>query len=212
MVAQQNRRFARVLNSAALSVPDGVGLRWACRLAGKPIRQVVHGVDLVERLARFGSKRGWRFFLLGAREGIAAKAAEVLTARYPGLIVSGSYSGSSDEADDAEAVARVLLAGRPDVLLVAFGAPKQELWIERNRDALGVPLAIGVGGSFDYISGDVQRAPTWIVRLGFEWLYRLIHQPWRWRRQTSLIRFVLKVVSRHILKKDAVTYASRPYG
>ncbi len=193
MAAQDNAAFRNVLNRAALCVPDGIGLVWASRrVGGVPLRERVAGVELTERIAERAAREGWRVFLLGAAPGVAEKTAAILQARYPGLIVAGTHAGSpSPEENDA--IVEMIRNARADVLFVAYGAPAQDLWIARNLDRLGVKVALGVGGAFDFISGVAKRAPRWVQQLGLEWLHRLIHQPWRIKRQLALPRFVWQV-------------------
>ncbi len=195
MAAQSDGEFRRVLNTAALSVPDGVGLLWGLRLLGMPMREHVRGTDTVERLVERAAARGYSLFLLGAGEGVAAAAAEKLRERHPGLRIAGTYAGSPDPRFDDEIAEVLRAAGRVDILFVAYGAPAQEKWISRNQGRLGIPVAIGVGGVFDFIAGRAKRAPVWIRRLELEWLYRLIRQPWRWKRQLALPRFALRVLA-----------------
>src|SRR5439155_16286301 len=114
---------------------------------------------------------------------VAIRAAGVLAGDFPGLQVAGAISGSPLVRDDPVVRDAIRAVGRVDVLLVAYGAPKQELWLDRNLAALGIPVGIGVGGVFNYLTGEVARAPRWVRRIHFEWLHRLIVQPWRWRRQ-----------------------------
>jgi N-acetylglucosaminyldiphosphoundecaprenol N-acetyl-beta-D-mannosaminyltransferase len=181
MAARRNAAFRAALAQADITTPDGFGLLLVARWRGTPFRGRVTGVDLVRRIAAVGAARGWSLFLLGAAPGIAERAAAVLQRTYPGLRIAGCYAGSP-RAEDEPAIQALVAAARPDVLLVAYGHPAQELWIARNQPQLGVPVAIGVGGVFDYLSGALPRAPTWMRRLGMEWLYRLIRQPQRWRR------------------------------
>ena len=194
MTAQQNAAFASVLQAADIAVPDGVGLKIAARLTGQRLHGRVSGVDLCEQLAAASQTYGWRLYLLGAAPGVADATAAVLARRFPGVVIAGVYAGSPRPKDESAIRARIMQA-RPDVLLVAYGAPAQDLWIARNQAALGVPVAIGVGGTFDYLSGRVLRAPRWMRRLGLEWLFRLIRQPWRWKRiWTAVVIFPLAVL------------------
>jgi N-acetylglucosaminyldiphosphoundecaprenol N-acetyl-beta-D-mannosaminyltransferase len=195
MEARRNPLFREILARAGLCVPDSVGVMWAARRQGRPLRQRVAGVDLVEKVAAQGAARGWRIYFLGAAPGVAEQAATVLGQRYPGLKVAGCHAGSPRPGEEDEIVGWVR-AARPDVLLVAYGAPKQDLWIARNQARIGVPVAMGVGGSFDYIAGAVQRAPRWMQRAGLEWLYRLLKEPWRLRRQMALPHFMWLVLRR----------------
>jgi len=189
MLARREHGFRAALGRASLNVPDGIGLLLAARLAGDRLREHVQGTDLVLKLAADSAARHERWFLLGGRGDVAERAARVLERDFPGLQIAGATPGSPLAADDGSTRSAIRARGRIDVLLVAYGAPKQELWLDRNLAALGVPVGIGVGGVFDYLSGSVSRAPGWVRRLHFEWCYRLVTQPWRWRRQLALPLF-----------------------
>jgi N-acetylglucosaminyldiphosphoundecaprenol N-acetyl-beta-D-mannosaminyltransferase len=193
MRAQREHEFARVLESADLCLADGTGVVWAARRKGCLMSGPVTGTDLVEPLAAMCARRGFRLFLLGAAPGVADGLAASLRARHSDLEIKG-HSGSPDPSSDDE-VLNLIRDHRTQVLLVAFGAPRQELWIDRLKDRLGVSVAIGVGGAFDYLTGRVTRAPAWMRRVGLEWLYRLINQPWRIRRMAVLPVYVFKVLS-----------------
>jgi N-acetylglucosaminyldiphosphoundecaprenol N-acetyl-beta-D-mannosaminyltransferase len=196
MLARRDPTFRAVLQRAALNIPDGIGLVLAARLAGDRLRQHVQGTDLVLRLAEVSPRAGYRWFLLGGWGDVAERAARALQAGYPGLEIAGAAPGSPLPEDDAKTRRLIAAAGRVDVLLVAYGAPKQEQWLDRNLAALGIPVGIGVGGVFNYLAGDAPRAPVWLRRLHVEWLHRLITQPWRWRRQLALPRFAALAVGR----------------
>jgi N-acetylglucosaminyldiphosphoundecaprenol N-acetyl-beta-D-mannosaminyltransferase len=235
MAAQSHAEFRAVLNGAALATADGVGIIWAARLLGRPIRERTTGVALVPRLADLAAREGYRLFLLGAGPGVAEAAGRVLVARYPGLQIAGTHAGSPAEAEaagrvlvdrypglqiagthagspaeaEAAAIAARITASRADLLFVAFGAPAQDLWIARHAALLPtVRLAMGVGGVYDYLSGRVPLAPSLWRRLGLEWLYRLIHQPWRWRRMLALPRFVLAVAAQRFGGKQKLDVRS----
>ena len=190
MRAQRDDGLRAIIQRAALVTPDGVGIALALRWRGYRTPARVTGVDLVEALAARAAQDGWRLFLLGAQAGVAEAAAEALIQRHPGLIVTGTHAGSPEPADDAETLAR-LHAGRPDLLCVAYGSPAQEVWIARHSEQLAGVVALGVGGAFDFLAGRVPRAPQWMRRVGLEWLFRLLRQPWRWRRMLALPRFAL---------------------
>jgi N-acetylglucosaminyldiphosphoundecaprenol N-acetyl-beta-D-mannosaminyltransferase len=181
MEGRRNPTFHVVLQQADLSVPDGFGLILASRWLGMPLRGRATGVALSHRIAELAAQRGYRLFLLGAAPGVAEEAAAVWQAMYPGLQIAGCFAGSP-HARYEPFLRQVVRAARPDVLLVAYGHPAQDLWIARNQPFIQVPLAMGVGGVFDYVTGRVPFAPAWLRRLGLEWLYRLVHQPRRWRR------------------------------
>lgn len=194
MTAQRDAEFRRVLNEAEVVLADGVGLLWAARRQGAVLPERVAGSDLIYQLAARAAQHGWRVYYLGAAEGVAEVAAARLSAQYPGLVVAGAFAGSPRPEDAAALVARVQ-AARPDLLLVAYGAPAQDKWIARHKAALGVPVSLGVGGAFDFVAGVAVRAPAWVQRLGLEWLHRLARQPWRLRRiLTAVVAFPLAVV------------------
>jgi N-acetylglucosaminyldiphosphoundecaprenol N-acetyl-beta-D-mannosaminyltransferase len=193
MTAQNDLDFRQILRESHLNLPDGQGLLWAARLLGAPLRERVTGVDTVVRLAELSSQKGYSIFLLGAAEGVAAAAARQLQSRFPELRIAGTYVGSPAPVEEDRAVA-LIQDTDPDFLFVAYGAPRQEKWIARNLARLNAPVIIGVGGAFDFISGESVRAPVWMQRLGMEWLHRLAHEPWRWRRMLALPRFGLLVL------------------
>jgi N-acetylglucosaminyldiphosphoundecaprenol N-acetyl-beta-D-mannosaminyltransferase len=195
MLAQRDPEFMQVLHQADLCLPDGIGLLWAARRIGRPLPERVTGSDSVPRIAERAAHEGWRLYLLGGEEGVAEEAARILGERYPGLQIVGTYAGSPAPEEEGEIVARVN-ASDADILFVAYGAPRQDKWIARNRDRLRVGVAMGVGGSLDFVTGAQTRAPRWMRRLGLEWLDRLIRQPWRWRRQLALPRFFVAAILR----------------
>jgi N-acetylglucosaminyldiphosphoundecaprenol N-acetyl-beta-D-mannosaminyltransferase len=193
MAAQTDAEFRRILLSADLCLPDGVGLIYAARHLGQRLPERVPGSELVYRLAERSAGRDWPLFLLGAAPGVAEEAARALVGRYPGLRVAGTYAGSPAAEENDAIVARVNASGAV-LLFVAYGAPRQDKWIARNRDALTARVAIGVGGSLDFIAGRAVRAPQWAQDAGLEWLHRLYREPWRWRRMLALPRFATKVL------------------
>lgn len=197
MIAQDDINFANILRRASLTVPDGVGLLWAAKRLKTPLPERVTGSDGVPIIAERAAKEGWRLFLLGAGEGVAQKTADILRARYAGLQIAGVYGGSPRPEEEASIVERVNSSGA-DILFVAYGAPEQDKWIARNSPRLKVAMAMGVGGSFDFIAGIIPRAPVWMRRLGLEWLYRLMLQPWRIKRMMRLPRFVVAVIRRGV--------------
>lgn len=189
MLARRDPEFRALLARSALAIPDGVGLLWAARWLGTPLRQHVRGTDLVHRLAARSEAAGWRWFLLGAGHGVAAAAAAALRQQYPDLQVAGSAAGSPERQEDEQTRSVIAAAGGVDLILVAYGAPAQERWLDRNLGPLGIPVGIGVGGVFNYLAGLAPRAPALIRRLELEFLHRLVSEPWRWRRQFALPKF-----------------------
>ncbi len=183
-IAQEHERFRRIINNAALSVADGKPLLWAARWTGQELPARITGTDLVLSSAELALQRDESLFFLGAAEGVAAKAAAVLMDRYPGLTVHfyAPPMGLFSEEENARMVQAIRDSGAT-YLFVAFGAPKQDLWINEHLQALGVPVCAGVGGVFNFLAGVVNRAPAWIQRCGMEWLYRIAQEPTRlWRR------------------------------
>ena len=195
--AQRDATFAAALARADLRVPDGVGVVWAARLLGKPLRQRVTGSDGIYFICERAAQAGWRVFLLGAAPGVAERAAARLVARYPGLQIVGTYAGSPAAAEWPVIQAKVAGA-QPDILFVAYGHPRQDLWIDAHRAELPAKVAMGIGGALDFVAGVAQRAPVWVQQLGLEWLHRLVHQPWRWRRMVKLPVFVVRVVGQRL--------------
>ena len=180
--AQHDEEFRQIINTAALALPDGIGLLKAARfLKTTPLPERVAGSDLVVKLAELSHQKGYRIYFLGAQPGVAEQAIQKLKECYPHLHVAGSFAGSPAPAEN-EAIVQRILPTRPDILLVAYGAPKQDKWIARNLERLQIPVCMGVGGSYDFIAGTARRAPRWLQRLELEWLHRLVMQPWRWRR------------------------------
>jgi N-acetylglucosaminyldiphosphoundecaprenol N-acetyl-beta-D-mannosaminyltransferase len=193
MQARMDKQFRAVLQRTALCVPDGVGVLWAGRRHGLRLRERVAGSDLVPSLAAQAAHYGWRIFFLGAAPGVAEEAASMLQQRHPRLLVAGCYAGSPAIAEEDEIVARIRTS-RADLVFVAYGAPKQNIWLDRNLARTRAAVGIGIGGAFDFITGRAQRAPLWMQRVGLEWLHRLICEPWRWRRQLVLPQFAWLVL------------------
>jgi len=200
--AQINGELCDLANRADLVTPDGVGIVWACRVAGNPVPERVTGIDLMFRLVELAAVEGWSIFLLGAAPGVAEEAAAKLSLDYPGLRVAGVHHGYFKDNEDAK-VTGIVREACPDLLFVALGAPKQEWWIDRNLEETGAAVAVGVGGSFDVAAGKVRRAPRWVRRLHLEWLFRLVKEPSRWRRQAVLPLFAWLVFREYRLKKRA---------
>lgn len=185
VVAEGHARFRDAYARASLALPDGMPVVWASRLLGTPVPEKVSGSDIVVPLARLAGRARWRVYLLGGAPGVAGRAKATLRGGFGVNVVGVDAPIVSPDgvcADEAAVLARIKGA-RPDLLLVAFGAPKQELWIDRCRPALGPAVAIAVGASLDFLTGHAARAPRWMSRAGLEWVYRLLREPRRlWRR------------------------------
>jgi N-acetylglucosaminyldiphosphoundecaprenol N-acetyl-beta-D-mannosaminyltransferase len=183
--AQEDAELRAIMDEADLVTADGQGVVLAARLLNVPIRERVSGVDMVQRLCELATEAGRSVFLLGGAEGVAEAAAEKLAAAVPGLRLAGVQHGYFTPEEEPAVIERIRRA-EPAVLFVAFGIPKQEKWIRAHMEELGVPVCIGVGGSFDVISGRLKRAPAWMRRCGLEWLFRVIQEPWRLPRLKAL--------------------------
>lgn len=198
MAARSNPELLTIINSAAMVTPDGVGVTMAGRLFKTPFPSRITGVELTHALAQSSSQTGLRLFLLGAGPGIAEKAASKLEEIYPGVVIAGCFAGLAGPEGDTETIAHIKEA-HPDVVLVAYGMPKQDFWAVRNLHKTGAAVAIGVGGTFDFLSGKVPWAPKIMRDIGLEWVYRLYQEPWRWYRDIAMLKFGSKVMFQSII-------------
>lgn len=229
--AQNHPSFKKVLNEAKIALPDGVGIIFAGQILRRPFKERITGVDFLEMVCREIAEKPITVGFLGAGPGIAEAAADCLKKKYSGLKVvfasdewrEGPVPGFPHASvsshirfttTSVRAVGSLSTRATPpnlianhkseiDILFVAFGFPKQEEWIAENLPKIPVRVAIGVGGAFDYISGNVTRAPRWIQKAGFEWFYRLIRQPWRLKRQLALLKFIYLVLKEK-LKQNSI--------
>jgi N-acetylglucosaminyldiphosphoundecaprenol N-acetyl-beta-D-mannosaminyltransferase len=188
VMAKSDQRFRSILKKADLLIPDSIGIVWAGKLRAR-----VPGVDMVEELAKRASAKRYSIYMVGSTEGVAQKAANELTQRYPGLEIVGARSGYFTKEQEKKMIDEIRNI-KPDILLVGLGMGKQEKWIVEHLNELNVPVSLGVGGSFDVIAGETRRAPMWVRNAGLEWLYRFIQQPTRVKRMMALPRFVLMVM------------------
>lgn len=231
MSAQSDNVTKNIINSADLVIPDGVGLLWAASFKGQKISERVAGIDLVYNIAQLAAQKKYSIYFLGATRGVAKKTSEILLNKFPCFKIAGVSDDSpnfdqvtlpkykfpynnritdikSGLSDHNSKIAQQIRHSKPDILLVAYGHPKQELFINRYKNILNVPIMIGVGGSFDFISGKAMRAPKIFQKLGFnylgfEWLWRLIVEPWRWRRiYTAVVVFPIFVIIDKLINID----------
>lgn len=196
--AQKNPTLLAALNSADLVVADGIGIIYASRLYNTPLKGKIAGIELGEALIKKLSETGESVFFLGAKPGVAALAAKRLAEKYPGLNIAGTHDGYF--TNDA-AVIDIINNSRAEVLFVCLGAPKQELWMAENAKKLDARLLLGLGGSLDTYAGISKRAPRIWIKLGLEWLYRLVKEPYRIIRMTALPRFMLAVLADTVSKR-----------
>ena len=188
VIANNNKRYKEILNAAKIALPDGIGIVIGAWLMGRVIRQRITGVDFVKSLSNHVSKQPITVGFLGAGPNVAVKTAECLKKLYPGLRVGWAVSEWEEGLKDKKV----------DVLFVAFGSPKQEIFIYNNLKSLPAKVVIGVGGAFDFISGKTARAPKIFRDFGLEWLFRLILQPWRIKRQLSLLKFIYLLIKERL--------------
>jgi N-acetylglucosaminyldiphosphoundecaprenol N-acetyl-beta-D-mannosaminyltransferase len=194
VTALENQEYAAAVARADLSVPDGMPLVWLLRMKGHPIRSRVYGPDLMLLLCEEAARKGWRCFLYGGREGVPEQLRDILVQRFPGLQIVGTYSPpfrSLTEKEDEE-ICLMINQTKPDIVWVALGAPKQDIWMYEHREKIDAAVLHGVGAAFDFLSGRVRQAPRWMMNAGLEWLFRLFQEPKRlWRRYTvTNIKFI----------------------
>jgi N-acetylglucosaminyldiphosphoundecaprenol N-acetyl-beta-D-mannosaminyltransferase len=201
MMMRQDPRLQRFVDNAAMVVADGQPLIWGSRMLKRRLPERVAGVELVERLCERAAREGFGVYLLGGKREVVEKVAERFQAQFPGLRLSGVDDGYFTDAqakDRAEAVAR----SGAKILIAAMGVPRQEWFIEEHWDRLGVPFAIGVGGSFDVLAGLRARAPVLIQRIGLEWMFRLAQEPGRlWKRYLVTNAQFLYLMSRELISR-----------
>lgn len=213
MLTHQHPELGAVNERAAFVLADGAPIVWASRWQRTPLPERVAGSDLIFDLCAEAAARGLRPFLLGGAEGVADAAAQRLEALYPGLRIAGTACPPHRELAQEEfdrLIARIREA-RPDLLFVAYGQPKGELWIDRHLERLGVPVCVQVGASFDFVAGRVQRAPRWVQRLSMEWAYRLSLEPRRLGpRYAANALFLLRMIALRLVFWNQGQRSARP--
>ncbi len=192
-LAYDDASYRAVINAADLVVPDTVGIVVASRLLGKPVPERVAGIDLLERLCADAAANDHRVYLLGGVDGVAAEAGRALQQRHPGLQIAGAEHGYFADSD-ASSIAQRIHSSGARLALVGLGFPRQEYFIHENLPYVGPAVCVGVGGSFDVIAGRLPRAPRLIRAAGLEWLYRLVREPRRFRRQLALPLFAARAL------------------
>lgn len=191
MHAYRDKAYMDVLNRADMVVPDGIGVVYGSKIVGKPVKERVAGYDLSCALLKHAGNQNKKVYLFGGKPGVAEKAAERMKETFPGIQIVGVTHGYHKTYDHVSAE---IAETNADIVLVCLGAPKQELWIDANKDATGAKILIGAGGSLDVFAGMVKRAPAFFRKLNLEWFYRLIKQPSRAGRMLDLPRFAIKVL------------------
>ena len=190
--ATHDEELKKILNSAALVVPDGAGTVWAAHHLGFDMPERVAGFDLVQELLKVAPPKSQKIFFFGSAPGVAEKAKSKAEELYSGINIVGVRDGFFS-ADDEPAIIEQIKNAQPDILLAALGVPKQEKWLAKHKEILNVPVSIGVGGTLDVMAGVVKRAPLWMQKAKLEWLFRAMLQPSRAGRLVALPKFVWKV-------------------
>jgi N-acetylglucosaminyldiphosphoundecaprenol N-acetyl-beta-D-mannosaminyltransferase len=203
---ERNPRLRAAYGAADLALVDGMPVFWASRLLGQPLPEKISGSDLIEPLLAHAASRRWRVFFLGGQDGVAALAAKRLLAAMPDLAIVGTLAPRVDmnaPKEGRQEIVDTIRSARPDLVFVAFGAPKQELWIHESRAALLPAVFLGIGASLDFIAGTVPRAPLWVSRSGLEWVYRLLREPRRlWKRYLLRDPRFAVIVLRDVLARN----------
>ncbi len=202
VAARRDSELRDRLAKASLVTADGMSVVWASRLVGDPLKQRVTGIDLFERLIGYAAGRGLSVYFFGAQERSVRGVVKYFTERFPDLRVAGHRNGYFDESEEPE-IAQQIKRSKADLLFVALGSPRQEDWISRHLKSTGARFALGVGGSFDHLSGVQRRAPAWMQRAGLEWLHRFAREPRRlWRRYLIGNTVFIWLVAKQLLSRN----------
>ena len=197
MMAQKDKEFFNILKNASLATPDSIGVIIGGKLQKKPFKERIPGQAYFRKVIEIGEKEGWTFYFLGGTKDVVFKTKQNIEKEFKNIKIIGYHDGYLDNQTEEEVINEINTL-KPNVLFVAMGAPKQEKWIQKNKDRLKVDIATGQGGTFDYEAGRIKRAPKWIQKIGMEWLWRLIKEPSRIVRMRVLPIYLIKI----ILKKD----------
>ncbi len=202
MLAEKNEKFKDILCGGDILLPDGVGVCIAAKLLGTPLPDRITGIDTAENLLEYASDGDIPVFLLGGKDGVAARAAKKIKARYPRLCICGTHHGYFEKSgEDNDGVIKMINESGAKILFVCFGAPLQETWTAENKERLNsVKLYMGLGGALDVWSGDIKRAPSFMQKAGLEWLWRILKEPKRISFVFQIPRFLCKVVRQKYLK------------
>ena len=197
IIARENESFKKVVETAQIQIIDGAGIILAGKYAGSPLMERFTGVDLMEELIKWAGKERIRTMLIGGYPEVADRLAKCYTQTYAQsnfLGITGINDIKNPQKNEEKELFSIVSAFMPQIVFVSFGSPAQELWIEQHRKELQGAVCMGVGGAYDFLSGRTARAPKFIRSIGLEWLYRLISQPWRFRRQLRLLKFIGLVI------------------
>ena len=207
MIAKEDEYLQEIINSSDLVIPDGIGLIYGSRIRKRPLKERVTGFDLSIKLLEIANRKGYSLFLLGGKEGVAKRASENIKNKYPNIKLAGyhhgffkgSHIGYKDHEEELNII-DMINESKPDIIFVGLGFPRQEIWMSENKNRICGKVIIGNGGTMDILAGDSKRAPEIFQKLGLEWLYRLIKEPKRIKRQIALPKFILSV----LFNKDGI--------
>lgn len=204
VITTENELFRKVVETAQIKIVDGVGVVIAARWLGVQLGSRITGVGLMEDMLKMASDGRLRVLMIGGKENLALKLAECYKDQFPEAKFKGMRgieNVNNPKEDEEDTIFSIVADYKPHMVFVAFGSPDQELWIARHKKEFANCVVMGVGGAFDYLSGNVVRAPIFIQKIGLEWLFRLLNQPWRWRRQMRLIKFMkLVFISKYLMR------------
>lgn len=193
VIANENDTFKKIIRTAQIAIIDGMGIVLAARMLNIEVGARLTGVDMMGELARLAYSMRLRVMLIGGKHNLAEYLADCYNTKYPEakfLGVTGIEDIKNPKPDEEKAIFSIVADFRPQIVIVSFGSPYQEIWLERHKNKFRNMTVAGVGGAFDFVGGRVLRAPGFIRKIGGEWLFRLIAQPWRWRRQLRLLTFI----------------------
>ena len=193
MLAQDDTELLRIIQEADLVLADGIGLLIASKIKGLGLKERVTGIDTMEQLLIYSAEKGKSIYLLGGKPGVAEIACKNIEEKYKGIKIAGFHHGYFQDKDEKEIIDNINRS-KPDILFIALGAPKQEKWIDKYKNILECRLVMGVGGGVDIYAGTAKRAPLIFRKLGLEWFYRLIKEPWRIKRMMNLPKFLIKII------------------
>lgn len=196
MQSLDNREYKETLDNADFIIPDGIGIIKAASMLNQPLPERIPGFELMVGLLQVAQQNQFKIFLLGSKDEVLDKVVSYINEHYPAATIVGKHHGFFDFTENV--VNEQIIQAEPDLIFVAMGVPKQELWISKNIHKFDKGLFMGIGGSFDVLAGTVKRAPILWQKLNVEWLYRLLQQPWRWKRMLALPKFVFKVLQQKL--------------
>lgn len=198
VISVENLSFKKVIETAQITIPDGIGVVLAARLKGITLKERITGVDLMNDLIGVVGKMRLRVLLIGGRPNLAKTIAECQQKKYPEATFFGTLGFldvKNQKKNEEQVILNIVRRHKPHLIFAAFGSPEQELWLARHSNKFKGIVCIGVGQGFDVLGGVVTRAPVWMQKIGLEWLYRLVTQPWRWKRQLRLIKFIFLLIA-----------------